>query len=158
MATYFFDTSAIGKRYIAEVGSNWVWNIVHPSAGHLILLSDLARIELLSILSRRHYQDNTLTRRNYLSTRRTVMRHMRTEYRVLPISRSVLAMSLRVVGRPYTLAVGIRTLRTLDAIQLATAIQARQAGFNITFVSADVRLLAAAQAEGFPTDDPNLHP
>jgi uncharacterized protein len=50
-------------------------------------------------------------------------------------------------------------LRTLDAIQLACALEAAHL-FNIqpNFISADTRLLTAASAEGLPTDDPNLHP
>jgi len=49
-------------------------------------------------------------------------------------------------------------LRSLDAIQLASAIEAanllREA---ITFVSGDNNLLNAAASEGFLTDNPNLH-
>jgi hypothetical protein len=51
------------------------------------------------------------------------------------------------------------TLRTLDAIQLASAIQAVNVlSQSTTFISSDKYLLAAAVSEGFVTDDPNLHP
>jgi predicted nucleic acid-binding protein len=50
-------------------------------------------------------------------------------------------------------------LRALDAIQLASAVQAVQLlSVAVTFASADQNLLAAAAAEGFSTDDPNAHP
>jgi hypothetical protein len=53
-------------------------------------------------------------------------------------------------------------LRAYDAVQLASAIFARSGmqaagGAPPIFLSADSRLLTAAQAEGFVTDDPNLH-
>ena len=50
-------------------------------------------------------------------------------------------------------------LRTLDAIQLACALRAQTTLQQpITFVSADVKLLNAAIAEGFATENPNNHP
>ena len=53
-------------------------------------------------------------------------------------------------------------LRAYDAIQLASALYTRShlqaTGYaGPILLSADNRLLAAAQAEGFATDDPNLH-
>lgn len=53
-------------------------------------------------------------------------------------------------------------LRGYDAVQLATALTASsllvQAGFaRLTFIAADDDLLAAARAEGLPTENPNHH-
>ena len=55
------------------------------------------------------------------------------------------------------------TLRAYDAVQLASALVANrqiiQAGLpSPIFVSADKRLLNAAQVEGLQIDDPNSHP
>jgi hypothetical protein len=46
-----------------------------------------------------------------------------------------------------------------DAIQLATTLelQVRINTGKVTFLSADVRLLGAAQVEGLENDNPNLH-
>ncbi|MDZ4766916.1 MAG: hypothetical protein SGI73_20445 [Chloroflexota bacterium] len=50
-------------------------------------------------------------------------------------------------------------LRTLDALQLASALVATNFLPDAPiFISADLKLLAAASAEGLPTDDPNAHP
>ena len=54
-------------------------------------------------------------------------------------------------------------LRGYDAVQLATAMAADQTFLGagllpVTFVAADSDLLAAAQAEGLSTDNPNLYP
>jgi hypothetical protein len=63
-----------------------------------------------------------------------------------------------VVQSPTTIP-----LRSLDALHLATARKLLATASNataqgLTFVSADTRLLAAAQWAGFATDDPNDHP
>ena len=54
------------------------------------------------------------------------------------------------------------SLRTYDSIQLASAIEAHAyllaTGLPpLIFVSADNRLLTAANSEGLQIDDPNLH-
>jgi len=39
VSTYFFDTSALIKRYVVEQGTDWVRSIVAPQAGHTILIA-----------------------------------------------------------------------------------------------------------------------
>ncbi|MCZ6680412.1 MAG: hypothetical protein O7E52_24545 [Candidatus Poribacteria bacterium] len=34
MAVYFFDSSAIVKRYVSEMGTTWVGSICRPTAGN----------------------------------------------------------------------------------------------------------------------------
>ena len=43
MAVYFLDTSALVKRYIAEVGSNWVLNLCHQEANNTLVISRRAQ-------------------------------------------------------------------------------------------------------------------
>lgn len=53
-------------------------------------------------------------------------------------------------------------LRTLDAVQLATALaifeEATAVGLPLTFVSADLELNAAATQEGLPVANPESYP
>jgi len=54
-------------------------------------------------------------------------------------------------------------LRAYDAVQLASALRvqsnlARTEASTLTFLTADDRLVAIAQAEGLLTDNPNHHP
>ena len=54
-------------------------------------------------------------------------------------------------------------LRAYDAVQLASALLTRDTLQTIglpplTFLAADDRLLAVAQAEGLATDNPSAHP
>lgn len=158
MATYFFDTSALGKRYIAEIGSTWVKIIVDPAAQNTILISELLKIEMLSIFTRLRYhkQNSPITHTDFIQLRRAFLQHRQTEYDIIALDSGVLATTMRMIVKKYP-----HPLRTLDAIHLASAMRSQIYFSQLPkpiFVSADKHLLAAAQAEGFVTDDPNQHP
>ena len=79
----------------------------------------------------------------------------RDEYQIFPVNQIVIDLAGDLIER--------LALRTLDAIQLATALAARQflvtRGFpEIVFIAADDRLLQAAAAEGLATENPNTYP
>lgn len=77
--------------------------------------------------------------------------HVNKEYLAVDLDNGVLADARQLLLQ--------HPLRTLDAIQLASALNfARAVAITPTFVSADVNLLTAAAAEGLPTDNPNAHP
>ena len=77
--------------------------------------------------------------------------HADNEYLMVPSDTQVFEQARTLIGR--------HVLRTLDAIQLASAGQAEYIlGEPVTFISSDRNLLAAAAAEGMPTDDPLNHP
>lgn len=148
MSDYFVDTSALAKRYVVEAGSGWVKSWILPRYGNAIVLSRLATIEIIALLTRKQ-REGLITPAEFLRIRNSVSAHLRTQYSIVEFEPSVLARARRLLVR--------YPLRTLDSIQLASALEAAQF-FNLTFVSADTRLLAAASAEGLTTDDPNAHP
>ena len=41
MGAYYFDSSALVKRYAAETGSLWVRSLTDPEAGHNIFTAQL---------------------------------------------------------------------------------------------------------------------
>jgi len=150
LSAFFVDTSAIVKRYLAEIGSTWTKSWVDPQHGHDIIISALTTVEIISVLTRRE-REGTIT-----ATERSVMEsdfllHIEHEYMVIPLEERVLVQARNLLGQ--------YRLRALDALQLACAVRAARV-FSVppTFISADVRLLTAAAAEGLPTDDPNAHP
>ena len=53
MALYFFDSSALVKRYVHERGSVWVRDTTASTRGHLIHISLLTVAEIASALARR---------------------------------------------------------------------------------------------------------
>lgn len=150
MSIYFLDTSALAKRYVAETGSNWIRGWIPRRAGHEIIISRLATVELIAVAVRK-LRDKTLPQSDFRRLRNNFYAHVRDQYQVIEFEPGVLSLSRQLLLK--------YPIRTLDSIQLASALRVganvRQA---LTFVAADARLLAAAAAEGLPTDDPNLHP
>ena len=53
MAAYFFDSSAIVKRYLSDVGSAWVTNIAALVAGNEVYLARITFVEVISAVTRK---------------------------------------------------------------------------------------------------------
>ena len=150
MSTFFVDTSALGRRYLPEIGSAWVRSWIAPTAGHVIIISDLTPVEMFSVLARRQ-RERSISPSDVTAAQNDMLLHVEKEYLSVPLESDVLVQARRLVSQ--------HVLRTLDAIQLSCALKALTTlGEKMTFVSADKNLLIAAAAEGFTTDNPSLHP
>jgi hypothetical protein len=150
VSAYFVDTSALAKRYLKEVGSNWVISWIESIVGNTIIVADFTTVEISSLLARR-VREGTLTLAVATRLENDFLLHMATEYRSIQCDVAVINRA-RVYPKQYA-------LRTLDSIQLACASVAMIIlGTKVTFVSGDIRLLAAATAEGFAVDNPNNYP
>lgn len=154
MTQYFLDSSALIKRYIVEIGTNWVRSITTRNIGHIIVIAQITQAEVVSGTMRRK-RDGSITTRTARATRLLMDRHASREYRVV-------GLTGQIVQRAEDL-LELHPLRAYDAIQLASALESNMrlvaAGLGaLTFVSADTRLLASAATEGLLTDDPNAHP
>lgn len=53
MAAYFFDSSALVKRYIIESGTTWVRSLCDPAAGHTLYIARITGAEVIAALARR---------------------------------------------------------------------------------------------------------
>lgn len=53
VAVYFLDTSALIKRYIPEVGTNWIQALTAQSSGHVLFISRITSVEMMSAIARR---------------------------------------------------------------------------------------------------------
>lgn len=153
MAAYFFDTSALVKRYATETGTAWVTSLIDPVAGNRIYVARITGVETVSALTRKQ-------RGNHITAAQAAT--------ALAALRSELGIILRIVEvTPATLNEAMllaekHALRGYDAVQLASAIEAnnRRTALSLsplTLVSADADLNAAGAAEGLSTDDPNSH-
>lgn len=154
MAVYYFDTSALVKRYVAEVGSSWVRSSVARRSGHVIYASMLAQPEVISAL-RRKVREGQLEDGQARRLSRRVTIHFTHNYASVAITASVVTQACELLQR--------HALRAYDALQLAYAMAIRtglqQNGLAAPlFVAADDTLLAAATTEGFSGDNPLLHP
>jgi len=147
---YFLDTSALAKRYVNEIGSSWINNLVNPASGNILTICDLTPIELFSLIERR-LREKRLDLATATTLRTGFLKHYRNEYISIILEQPILIRARDLVTK--------YPLRPPDAIQLACALEATRI-FNmpIIFLCADNDLLLAAVAEGFVVDNPNLHP
>lgn len=149
---YYADTSVLVKRHVAETGRAWVRSITHPAFGNTIFTAQISLVELYSALNRR-VRERSISALRYSRLISIINHTWSLQYLIVALTTPVLDTAKQLLER--------RPLRAYDAVQLAAAIHALRTlpaqSSSITFLSADTRLLAAAQAEGFTTDDPNLH-
>lgn len=153
MAFYQFDASGLVKRYVDEIGSDWVRAIIAPSQTNIISIADVTRAEVASALSRR-VREGVISVDERDELMRTFQAHCATEFRVAPTEHSIIDLAVELILR--------HPLRAYDGIQLATAIIVSQSLIahnlpSLIFVSADDVLIAAAQAEGAIVHNPNRH-
>ena len=147
----FVDTSGILKLYVSEPGSAWMDAAVVPQG---IIISAITVTEVGSSLSRR-VRDGTLTPRQARIAWTEFRRESRT-FLTMPVPLPTLRGAARLTARSTV------PLRALGAIQLQSALDAaadaRRKRVPVPlFVSADARLLRAAAAVGFATDNPTDH-
>jgi predicted nucleic acid-binding protein len=147
MTNYFVDSSALAKRYRVEPGSIRLSALLRTA--DQIFISRLTVIEVSAALVRRARQakapEDLKIALDLLDF------EVGNTFDVLELDEPVPTHALAAT-RQYG-------LRGADAIQFAAAIVARRRKSNqVTFVSCDDELNAAAAAEGWQVENPNLHP
>ena len=137
---YFFDTSALVKRYIQESGSILIDRTFDEA--NEILVSAVTRIETISAF-RRLMGEKNISEADYKKVKSELDKDFE-DFTILPVSQKTLNKAYQIVDT--------EDLRTLDAIQLATVILASK---NIDqLVVADQRLLSAAENNNIDILDP----
>ncbi len=154
MAEFYADSSVLVKRHVPEAGTRWFRRLAAPASGHIILTVRVSVVEIFSALNRR-VREGTLDPQTYAAIAADVESVCATEYRVIELSPEVAGRARGLLER--------HPLRAYDAVHLAAALSAQAilqaSGLPApVFLSADARLLAAAQAEGLAIDDANTHP
>lgn len=149
MSVVFADTSALIKRYVPETGSSWVRSWFAPGQDMIVAISELTIVELSSAMARRE-REGSIPPAVAATLRTDIVFHIEHTYLVIRLHSDIINDASQLVS--------VHPIRTLDAIQLAAARESIiLLGTTPTFVSADLRLLAAAALESFPTDNPNAH-
>ena len=150
MASSFLDTSALAKLYHEEPGSEYVEHIVRQP-GSTGIVSRLSLVEMESVLAIK-------VRTGALDEigRSIALRRLRAD-----IARNRLIVGPAIEPRHYRSAAKLlrlhgvsRGLRTLDALQLAIALDMLESSLISVMLSADKRLCEVAEACGCPAIDP----
>lgn len=150
MAVYFFDSSALVKRYAQEVGTAWVQTL---ATQHYVFLARITEVEVIAAIERRK-RTGTLTTADAVAAIADFRTHLTSEYAMVDVSRLL-------VGQAADLA-EMHGLRAYDVVQLAATLQVQneRRAFSLPeliLVSADQALNSAAVAEGLVVEDPNTH-
>ena len=154
MAAYFFDSSALVKRYVTELGTGWVSGITAAATGNQVYIVRLTLVEVISAITRK--------------ARGTGISAAGAAVAIADFRRDLLNQYTKVDLIPMLIEQAANlaeshALRGYDAVQLAAALEINSdrltAGFSaITLISADAALNGAAVTEGLAVDDPNAHP
>jgi hypothetical protein len=151
---YYFDSSAAVKRYAPEKGSQWVKEIVEPSAENIIYLGQIGVVEIAAALSKK-VRIRELTQENYEAALQLFLTDVENEeYITASLSDPIIQQAVELTKR--------HPLRGYDAVHLATAISLNTALLSaelppLVFVSGDRILCEAAQKEGLAVENPDEH-
>lgn len=153
MSVYFFDSSAIVKRYVKERGTGWVIDTTNPATGDRIYVARITGAEVISAITRRS-RGRGISQADMAAAIADFRNDFTYEYRVLEITPELITRAMALAES--------HALRGYDAVQLAAALEVNDRSLillipALTFVSADKALNAAARVEGLTVDDPNVH-
>lgn len=132
-----FDSSALAKRYLAEPGTERLLELC--AAADEVILSVLCVLEILSALNRLR-RDGHLSDEQYLGLKEDLAKDVRQA--------TVVTVTGPVLGRTTEL-LETTSLRTLDAVHVATALESS----CDLFVSADRRQSEAARRSGLAVEE-----
>ena len=153
MSSCYLDTSALGKRYVDEPGSEWVRTLAAPEAENTLLTARITMAEMSSALARRK-REGSVPADACEKAAQAFTAHCTADYRFIELNLDIINRARDLLDR--------YPLRAYDSVQLASALAANQALVNrsllpLMFVSADERLLQVAVSEGLATENPNLY-
>ena len=151
MVNYYLDTSALLKRYVDEIGSEWVRAEILGAA--VLASSELIIVEAISAFNRRA-REGGLAHEEYQRVRDIFYEDCHEQYQIVTPARSIMSLACMLLES--------HPLRGYDAMHLATALTVqrslqKRALSPLTFLSADDRLNAAAEDEGLHVDNPLDH-
>ncbi len=154
MINLFFDSSAIVKRYVSEIGSNFVDGLTDLKSGNLVMLSRITRVEVTAAIARR-LKNGSITVADAQSALAAFQHDLANNYFTVEITPVLLSVAVSMATK--------HALRGYDAVQLAAALEENDEvmAFGLpplTLVSADAELNKAAQVEGLNVENPNNHP
>ena len=144
MAVFFFDTSALVKRYYSEKGTGAVDEIIETDQNRVVI-SSLSIIETVSAFRRKHNRGE-LSEEAMDGLLSSFFQEALEEFLILPLEESILQFSFELILED--------DLRTLDSLQLSAAISIEPEIEDFRFVCADSDLVSIAQKRGLSTVNP----
>ncbi len=147
MSCYFLETTAFARLFVQEKGTDELIRIMSNTDDNGKLISAAAPLEVYAVIRRRERAGDIPTEQANQALE--ILRLEAARMVQQPLNPGVLEAARQLIDRQPA-------LRTGDAMQLGAALVAREMmhGIDIIFVSTDVKLLEAAEKEGFPVLNP----
>ena len=154
MSVYFFDSSAIVKRYVSETGSDYVENLTNSKNKNTIFVARIAQVEVAAAFARR-LKTGSSTQSDVDNAVRVFHHHFISKYFVVEITKDLLDRATDFATK--------HALRGYDAVQLAAVWEVADERISqrlspVVLVSADIELNDAAKMEGLAVENPNDFP
>lgn len=154
MSAYYFDSSALVKRYSVEIGSKFIIGLLRPSAKNRFYSSKITEVEVCAALARKQKG----LKMSATDLTKALLRFRRNFAKIFnkpDVTDSIVSEAVRLTEN--------YALRGYDALQLATALETNRKRLSdglseLIFVSADTELNNAAKAEGLTIENPNNYP
>lgn len=151
MARYFFDSSAVAKLYQTETGSAKV-EAVFREPNRSIIISRLTVVEISSVFARRTRMGD-LTAADAASLRSHFLNDIASEaFTVVAVTDGHYSEGERLIIQYGTR----KSFRTLDALQLAVALDVHRRASLSSMLAADSILIEVAAAEGLSVTNPEI--
>ena len=150
---YYLDTGALVKKYMTETGSHWIETLTDAESDNEIILARVTWAETLSAFTR--LQRECRIDLNALTQSIEVFKaDWDSQFQIVEVEKSDYEKAGELLEK--------HPLRAYDRIQLSCALKifsafSQTAPQTFTFVSADDRLIQAAQDEGMQIENPNNH-
>ena len=150
VAVHYLDSSALVKRYAAERGTGWVETLCDDPAS-AVVIAHIGLVEIAAALAGKQ-RGGYLTSAHYEQLLAELMLDAQSQHVLVRVTESIVDEAVELTRR--------HRLRGYDAVHLASALSVNRVLLErhqspLTLVAADGDLLAAAQASGLATQNPN---
>ena len=145
----YFDSSALVKRYLSEIGSFWIQQRCYD-ANRIIVTTEISRVEVAAAFAAK-LRGQFITQAEYQQVRTQLNQDCQQQYFLTPVNIQRIDEAVELTAR--------QKLRGYDAVHIACALHYNHILLQnnlspLIFVTADTEQLQAAQAEGLVTENP----
>jgi predicted nucleic acid-binding protein len=148
--TAYFDSSALVKRYLTEIGTAWVQTWCNDP-GRTVAVAEIGLVEIAAAFAAK-LRGGFITEQTYHHVRTDLLTDAQNEYVLVAVHRPLVNEAIELTAQ--------HRLRGYDAVHLACALHLNRALTvqhlsPLTFVCSDNDLLTAATNAGLSVDNPN---